>query len=301
MIWGVNAHLGADPYATTPASTVFKQLKSMGMTYCRIDVCTDDNGNVIQFAPEFNDYVANAPKYGIKLLVMLYIPYDLKQSWQTEYKNGYNQAYNFVKLHGKNIDVIELGNEMDNSSDLCTGGTDDGQIASDYNAANMHILAGYLTGMCDGAHKAKPGIRCAIDCINHPHWGWFQVLSNEHVPWDITAVHWYSSSGSILHTWEQNGLAQFSKFGRPIWATELNSAAGSQRGDDANISGLGSVVSDMESYPTVQAIIPYELYDEPMWKSKGDSEGFYGLYSDPSTPKPIATAITSWIKGSKPQ
>jgi len=291
FVWGINGHCYGTNYTLVPPGTVLSQIKSLGMTYYRLDVVVDTTGTVTQYASLFNQYVADAPTYGVKLLCMIYAPYNLSASWQTNYNTGYNTTYNFCKNY-PGVSVIEEGNELDSLSTFCTGGSDDGASVGDYNASNMYLLGGCLSGMYAGAHAANPSVRCAIDCINHPHWGWFQVLQNDSVPWDITAVHWYTSSGSVLNTGGgQNGLDKFSAFGKKIWITEVNNGGGSgsggTAGNNAEVTGMQTMLYDLYYYSNVEAILAYELYD--------DASGNYGFYSSPMAPvKPIVAAFKQW-------
>jgi len=286
FVWGINGHLAGSGYSTASAATQLDQVKAMGMTYYRVDVNANTDGTVHDYATQFDTLYSTAATKGVKLLCMIYAPYNLSATWQTNYNTGYNTVYNFLKKY-PNITVIEEGNELDASPEFLGSSSDDGASAGDYNATNVYLLGGCLTGMYNGAHAANPSARCIIDSINHPHWGWFQALQNNSVPWDITGVHWYSSSGSILGTGGANGLDKYSAFGKKIWVTEVNNGGGSAGSNAAEVSGMQAMVNDMYYHNNVEAIIAYGLYD--------DASGAYGFYSTPSTAKPIVSAFTSWI------
>ena len=290
MIWGINGHPTGTNYSSASAATVLSQLKAMHMTYYRIDTTVDTSGAVTVNPTLFNALYAAAPSYGVKLLCMIYAPYNLSNTWQQNYTDGYNTTYNFCKSY-PNVVAIEEGNELDDHSIFYTGANnDDGATVGDYNATNCYLLGGCLSGMYAGAHAATPSVLCSIDCINHDHWGWFQILQNDNVPWDRTAIHWYSSSGSVLNTGGANGLDKFSAFGKKIWVTEVNndggSGSGGSAGNAAEVAGMLTMLDDLYYYSNVEAIFAYGLYD--------DSSGNFGFYSSPTTAKPIVASWTGW-------
>ena len=305
FIWGMNGHPESGNYSPTSgnytalADTELSQLKAMGTPYYRIDLNVNTSGQVMESNGSTNgaaqlEWTAlynAAPSYGVKFLVMLYTPFNLSGTWTSNYNTGYSIANSFCEAYPQVL-AIEEGNELDSPSafPFCTGGTDDGASVGDYNAADCELLAGMLTGMYAGAHAATSSVVCAIDCINHDHWGWFMVLQNDGVPWDRTAIHWYSSSGSILNTNGANGLDKFSAFGKKIWFTETNnggcSNSGGTSGDAAEITGMQAMLYDEYYYSNVEAIFSYELYDDP--------SGNYGMYANPTTSKPIVSSMTTW-------
>lgn len=222
------------------------------------------------------------------------------------YNNGYSLGLNFAKVYGKQLSAIEIGNEKDmavfgNPNYVKTAIPADGQLPGHYFRSKANSLAACLDGMADGIHKANRKIKVIINCSNHPRWGYFKILEEQGVSYDIVGVHWYTSSGSLLNIYGQNGLKMFAQFKKPIWITEINRGGGSfgENGKDNEADALATLVSEIHPYKAVQAFFVYELYDNESYKQQNNMEGYFGIYDKPSKGKSSVSRLKKIIKSKK--
>jgi hypothetical protein len=304
IIWGINGHAvsGREPYQKD-INQQLRHLKSIGFSHYRNDVFAELNGQVHDKA-RFEELLKQARQQSITVVPMLYDCWDPKLTTNENYQQGRQLGKNFTKKYSHLLSVIEIGNERDVAVFSPPRGSKgnipaDGQETAHYNKKDAVTLAACLDGMADGIHAVNGNIKVIISCSNHPRWGYFELLTALHVSFDIVGVHWYTSSGSILNIYGQNGLEMFAKLRKPIWITEINRGGGNyqETGPDTEAQALKDLVAEMCSNKLVNAFFVYELYDDPVAKKKGNREGFFGLYHNIDSMKHAASVMKELIKG----
>lgn len=301
FIWGINGHALSErvPY-NNAIDEQLENIKRVGFTYYRNDIAVGIDGKVSN-ANRFIELLNKAQEKGIKILPMIYDCWNPALSNQQNYQNGYALGLNFIKGYAKYISAVEIGNEKDvavigNTSLIKSAIPADGQLTSHYDRVKANSLAACFDGMADGIHAGKATVKVIIDCSNHPRWGFFKIMQEQKVSYDIIGIHWYTSSGSITNIYGQNGINMFAQFNKPLWITEINRGGGSYgEGGDTEASALQSLYDQVRPYKAVKAFFVYELYDNDDYKKQNNIEGFFGIYTDPSKEKPSVALLRKLI------
>jgi len=265
FIMGINGHpLNQKAYLTTPVATQVSLIKSLGMSYYRIDVGTDLSGTITNEA-KFLELAAAFQANNLKILPMLY-PHGIEQcnDATTAYNVGKKMASGFALKYGKYFDHYEIANEMELK--LLKKRMLEGTDTSDYDHAKSVIICNFLKGMNDGIKASDPTAKTIIDMCQ-THSGFIKLLKAYNINFDIIGQHWYSNkmyAQSADYQNTVNNLLAIYNYKKPIWITEFNQFQGSinDREDSQNLI-IQDFISNCSKNKLIQAFFIYELLDEP--------------------------------------
>ena len=265
FILGINGHpLNQKAYLSTPVATQASLIKSLGMSYYRIDVGTDFSGTISNEA-KFLELATAFQANNLKILPMLYPHgYELCNDATTAYNAGKKMASGFALKYGKYFDHYEIANEMELK--LLKKRMLDGKDTSDYDHAKSVIICNFLKGMNDGVKASDPTAKTIIDMCQ-THSGFIKLLKAYNVNFDIIGQHWYSNAmyaQSIDYQNTVKDLLAVYNYKKPIWITEFNQFQGSinDRQDTQELI-IKDFISNCRKNKLIQAFFIYELLDEP--------------------------------------
>lgn len=263
--FGVAGHaIGTPPYINTPPQEQMKLLKSMGMNIYRFSVLTMSDGrSTVPY--RFDPFVKAARAAGVTLLPMLHHrTLDFSVSNTESYHRGKKIGRNFARQYKDIFTYYELGNELDNK---CIIKGSSGQSRAHYNIKKWKTIAAYLKGMNAGIKLEDPTAKTMINA-SWLHYAFLEMLEDHGVTFDIIACHWYSEMESTAkkkpYYIDDITKKLSEKFNKPIWFTEIN--ARPQDVHDMELrqdSFLKSFIAKAKRNPQVEAVIIYELFDEP--------------------------------------
>ena len=313
LIWGVNGHPIVS-YPGVPIKFQLDALRDLGLTSYRVDVPGMEKVDAL---PEL---VREGKKRGIDILPVVTPGFDLdKETPEALHKKAYDLGFALISRFKGDIQVWELGNELDNYAVLkrceardngmprpCPLGDASGKSPDDYSAKRWAKASAVLKGLTEGAHAADPSVRRAIGTAGWGHIAAFELMKRDGISWEISIWHMYGQDPE----WAFKELAQYE---RPIWVTEFNNPYGSQRGKEEQVKGLLKTMkrlNELEKTYEVEAAHIYELMDEPYWGK--DFESFMGLIEmkkgengkwQAADKKPAYAAVKDYIDsiGARPQ
>jgi hypothetical protein len=301
MNFGVNGH----PFNGTAYSDVvgvdyatqISLLRDAGLTWYRVTVGVPASGNDF---PSVDRLQVLAQAGGVHLLPIIVPTLDRKTSSLDDlYKQSYSAAFRIVSHFKSSIHVWELSNEEDVYSLYAPGdpweggtwpwGSPTGQNIVDFYPPRLAIAEAVVRGLADGARDADPTCLRVVD-FAWLHIGMLQQFENDHVPYDIVAIHWYSNADQINHramgeiTCPGQGLpctqpllyfnllerVKTITHGKPLWITETNYHPLPGNSDELDLAleaeYLPMIVpvylGSPSTYP-FQVVMVYELLDEP--------------------------------------
>ncbi|MDP9090786.1 MAG: glycoside hydrolase family protein [Pseudomonadota bacterium] len=207
-----------------------------------------------------NDLINAANSNGISILKSINLRPDATADEAGNYARAYSYAVAEGNYHNFAFTYFEASNELDN----WVGMTGDGSGRSQYDPHRYHQARGLIRGLIDGIHSTDAAAKVLVDDAGWCHYGFLQMLWEDGVRWDITAVHWYSDQGDIEHAGCKgaNVAAIHASFGRPVWVTEFNYK---ELGTAAAtwIPSFMSQIRGAASNYRIEAAFVYELLDEP--------------------------------------
>ena len=108
FIWGVNGHPIVS-YPGVPIEDQLDALRDLGLTSYRVDVAGEEKADALA------ELVRAAKTRGIKVLPVVTPGFDLdNETPEALHKKAYDLAFSLVSRFKGDIDVWELGNELDN-------------------------------------------------------------------------------------------------------------------------------------------------------------------------------------------
>ncbi|MGV2981886.1 hypothetical protein ACERNI_17030 [Camelimonas sp. ID_303_24] len=268
MVWGANGH----PLVSYPGVSMEQQatlLSEMNARSYRVDVTSL---NQMETLARLHETLAAR---GIETLPVLNPPVNLKEQDQATLKARSRAFAEAFVRRLPNIQVWELGNELENYAIIqpcemrddgtkypCEWGPAGGVGELDYVGARYKKVAAVLSGLAEGVAAANPKARRALGSAGWGHTGIFGRLAKDGVPWEISVWHWYANDPE----WAFKILAGY---GKPIWITEFNHEYGSQRdGKEGQAKGLASMMETLKRLAgpyRIEAAHVYELLDETYW------------------------------------
>lgn len=253
-------------------------LKQCGLTWYRVDIPTDTNGNVENYY-KFELLKKEAAKNHINVLPLIYLSgLDYKKPADAMYNLGYKCGRNFAVQHSRFFEYYELGNEQE-SDLLVAGWRSPGLSTTDYDDGKVKIVAAYLKGLTAGIKSIKPAAKTIINTSGWVHFGFLEKLIAEGVTFDIVGYHWYSDMGKLTqirdYKFNMPDLL-YQKFKKPIWITEISNRNGSNSAatERDQASWDSTYINEAKQNSHVKAMFFYELYDQPVL---GYPENSYGL------------------------
>ncbi|MDB5011952.1 MAG: hypothetical protein JWQ25_154 [Daejeonella sp.] len=277
FFFGINGHPTTKAYLGTTAKQQFDMLRNMGMNYYRLDFMTGGDGNISGVSSIMNPFFTQGNLGDVRILPCIYTRFlDFNMTTENAYNTGKAIAGGFAARYGQNFEYYELGNELDNKTIIYGK---NGNIASEYDAAKMDIVAAYLKGMIAGVNENDPTAKTIING-GWIHFGYLQALQARNVNYDIIGWHWYSDMESVA----ANSVAKVTNIGeslntmfnKPVWFTEINQKNGTTtKTEEEQKLWLNTFVTKCRNTPNVKGALVYELFDEP---EHGDPvERKYGL------------------------
>lgn len=265
----------------------------------------------------FDQTLAAAKLKGIQLLPLIsYAPGTLATDTDEQVQaNAYTYAFNTVSKYKNDIHIWELTNEQDiqallkmgdptpkeylsngcNLSGIWNCGATGGINIYDYNNTRYSRIKALLLGLSQGIHDADPTAKRMINFGGWTHIGFVQRIEDDHIPYEILSIHWYSGQGEMTCPGEQFPCPSKPKYfnviekvqqitgNKPMWMTETNyiyNMSSLSEQADGQSSYLQTVLSrylsDPKKYP-FEVVFVYELLDEPAFEPS--TEAHYGLYS----------------------
>ncbi|MGI9527378.1 MAG: glycosyl hydrolase [Weeksellaceae bacterium] len=283
FIWGVNGHpITNIDYVNTNLDQDIKLLKEHQFRAYRFDIRLNEEGKVLQHAARFQELLQKASKENISIhpviLINLFLS-DYKISQEEAYRRGYTQMKGFAKKYAEYLHYYTLGNEQDLR--LINKGSD-GVNISDYDREKFRILASYLKGMYKGLKENDPSALAIINSAGWLHLGYYELLAQEKVPYDILGYNWYSKNITYLSNFGQGDILKqlHDRFQKPIWLTEINAKRGSYDSETEQASMMKEYIESLHKQKYINAFFVYELYDQPgligqNWA--GEKEAYYGI------------------------
>lgn len=270
FIWGINGHpVSSKDYLKSPIDQQIDLLKEHQLSYYRFDVRVDLEGEVIWYKDEFLELLETSNQAKIKLMPVILINLYLDEYQISEneaFTRGKNQMRGFVKRYGRDIDVYCLGNEQELRLFENSHG---GQSITDYSLSRFKIVAAYLKGMIEGVKVEKPNAKTLINSSGGPYFGYFQLLEDYNVNYDILGYNWYSQFYNSPNSFIENIKVLYRRFNKPIWMTEVNRSHGSYRDYIEEQSAIMDYfMRELIKRPEIQAFFVYELYDQPSTAGK---------------------------------
>ncbi|MXV49981.1 hypothetical protein GS399_03280 [Pedobacter sp. HMF7647] len=295
---GINGHPldGTGAYSYLTAAKQVELLKSMGMTWYRVDVTTMSDGSIT--VPYLYNPLKEAAIAGkVNILPVLYTrTLNMSATESASYEAGKKIGGNFAAKYGAYFNYYELGNELDLKI-LLAGKS--GQSQSHYDTAKFKIIAAYLKGMDVGIKEMDPGAKTMVDA-SWLHYAFFWLLDNYGVKYDIIAYHWYSEmeSAAAGTTYKIDDITKklSGTFSKPIWFTEFGQRFKNNGVDEENQQKfITSFLEKCKKNPRVQVVMGYELLDEPQKNSLLESNyGFlkWQAYPNSWSKKLVAETLT---------
>jgi len=293
---GVNGHpMNQAPYTYTSPEAQINLIKSLGMNVYRIDLPVNSKGEVN--VPHRLDRLKKAADAaGVTLLPMIATPNleNFKYDEGYYYRKGHALGSKFAKLYGEYFTYYNIGNELDNKCILSSSKA--GDKAAHYDIKKFRRIAACLRGMNDGIKIYDKTAKTMINA-SWMHYRYLSMIEDLGIRFDIVAYHWYDEMEQLAkQSYNIDDFTKFlsSKFKKPIWFTEIgvrdNTGTGS-RSVQYQTSFFNSFITKCRNNPQVQAVIIYELFNEPHLSYV--QEQHYGIYKWLSlytsyAPKPFA-------------
>jgi hypothetical protein len=270
-IWGANGHPNNQVQYFGNVDAQLDLLQEMGMTQYRVDLGAQRTGELTGGnLTRFNELMTKCQQRGITVLPVLIN----NEWWASNYTRddayyvGHMLGYGFVSRYGSYFHTYEIGNEEDL---YCLPGNPSGANTSDYDAVKFEKTYYFFNGMIEGIKAVDPAAKLIINCAGWYHYGFFTLLNQHNVQYDILGYHWYDDKPADFFL----VLNQLATFNKDVWFTELNSRADTlvetfQKTSDFVYNYLNA----LENRSFVKAVFVYELFNED-GQTRG--EQFYGL------------------------
>jgi len=278
LVWGVNGH-PFTAYPGIPYATQLDLVRELGARSYRVNVSSLDH------VERLRDLIALGARRGIEILPVLTPPVDLETTApETLYANSFNFAFVIASAIRRHVDVVELGNELENYAIIkpcetqsdgriysCSHGLGTGIATTDYEGARWKKVSAVLKGLSDGTIAAAPSMRKAMGSAGWGHTGVFSLMQSDGIRWDISVWHAYQTDPTDI-------LQKVASFNKPIWITEFNHPIklGMDPGMHARkLQEMLAALKPRIKRFNIQAVHIYELLDEPYWGA--DTEAIMGL------------------------
>jgi len=296
--WGVNGHPLNQAAYFDNIGLQLRMLRSMGMSYYRVDMAHDENGAIAEWTKHrFDELIKKAADDHITIIPLIF-PMELKALYQLPdpgiaYDKGLILGNGFASRYGRYFHYYELGNE--NDGDLIVRPPGDGADTSQYDMVKLKLLAGFLRGMADGIRHKEPDARIIISNAGWRHYAYFDLLEREGVKFDIIGYHWYDDIPNlrkVLRKLKRNYAD------KTVWFTEINMRGGSIVDSNSRQKKLINSYIRVIKHAgrNIQGCFMYELFDQP---TLPPDQRTYGIFQwqrpgDSVSLKPAANVIKKW-------
>jgi len=265
FVWGANGHPTNQSAYWGNIDSQIVALRAADLSYYRIDVGFDDQGNMDgAAAARLSELAQKARPAGITLVPVL-VPSLLRTLYDSSsveevYSKGYLLARGFALKDGSWFSYYELGNE--NDIQLISSSLVDGSDPSQYDTVKTRTLAALFRGMEDGIKSVNPAAKIIVSNAGWMHYAYFEVLAREGVHIDIIGYHWYYD---LEHLKEALYALRTQYADKPVWFTEVNGRYSDEGNHDKQqyrrIKSYLRVIRKKGS--NVKGFFVYELFDQP--------------------------------------
>jgi hypothetical protein len=293
--FGVNTHpnqSNSPPYMRTPDEQV-ADVVAMGAHLIRADVYGAPSDLELMLP-----YAQACRARGVELLLCIaHGTPEMNSNEATNYDIGYSWASLVANGMKDFVTYFEITNEMSQCCRPQLGGTEAGQ----YDSAVFEKCRSFTQGLMQGVRDCAPGAVIVMGGGIVTQTAYDEMMWNGTAPdgssgydpvrWDITAWHWYETSGPITAAYDgtstpYNVLLNLQQYGKPVWLTEIGFNPGDS--PDAAAAYVDAALTEYAGYEDVyqvQAVQWYSMYDLA-------AEGYtFGLMEeDGKTRKPAFTA-----------
>lgn len=273
MIWGINGHPLTSPAYKGEASIELQLnlLKEFQSSYYRVNIRTTEDGSVSVYKNDearWLELLDKAKKLDIKILPVFQLRNNFDEMTATQaYEDGKKRAKGFAERYGDYFDYYELGNEQDK---LMVLKDSSGAKITHYNKDRFKVWAAYLKGMSEGVKEADPVSKSIINSAGRTKYGYFQLIKDAGIKYDILGFHWYSKTGTINQPYYDDPGGEdvldvlYEKFKKPIWITEINQKDGVGKfPEDEQAHWTKNFIKEVQNRPYIKAFFMYELIDQP--------------------------------------
>ena len=288
--WGVNGHcFSQEAYWQVPVATQLDLVAELGATWYRFDL---SSGGFLGNTERMDRLLSGAEQRKLRLLPVLFSDAGLRDEKATAEqirKAAFTFAQQVAGRYKGRITHWELNNELDAYAMIRKGertrggrlwewGDAEGSNPDDFNEARYQKAKAEILGLHEGVKAGDPDAQTIVDTAGWLHYGFIErLVTEDHVPFDILAWHWYSECGQITNVQGRVNLVDYLKrFNKPLWITEINRRDGSKQGKEQEQADyVGSTARQFRANPGISAFFVYELLDEPYFGAGGESD--YGL------------------------
>lgn len=280
FFFGINGHpLGAESYLKLTPAYQADLISRMGMNTYRVDVLTQADGSMSSYVLNlFNGLKKELDSKKVTILPMVYtrtLQYTMNE--KEAYDAGYRLGSGFAQRYGKFFTHYNTGNEI--YMDFISRAKNvTGISPADYDQNKFKIAASYLKGMGKGIKDNDSDAQIIINAT-WTHFGYFQLLQEYGVNFDIVGWHWYDE---MEREAPKAGISDISVklvelYKKPIWFLEIgaryqnNDPNYEKRQDDF----VTNFVAKCRKNPQVHAALLHELVDMP--EKKHVIESNYGI------------------------
>lgn len=277
FLYGINGHpVNQAAYTDIGPKAQVDLLKRNGMNIYRVDFPLLKSGD-IRWDHRLINITNTAKDAGVQILPI--IPpstLNINHSEKEAYWQAYHLTQKFMWKYGKYFTHFELANELDNRCILSRWHT--GNLKEHYDLKKFRTIASYLRGMNNAVKDINPRAKTIIN-VSWLHYRFLTMLDEYGVKYDIAGYHWYQDQETTAKN--DRGIDDITKtlnkhLKKPIWFTEVGyrDFNGNASDEDAK-KFLNSFIQKCYNNKQVEAIMLYELFDQPYFKSQ---EGRFGIY-----------------------
>jgi hypothetical protein len=297
LFYGMNIHpqYSSTPWFKTPKE-VMAEVAALGCTVVRCD-CYGSWAD----ADKILAHVMEAEPLGIQILPCFgYNQPAVPGDYQLNYSLGVDYGTTTANVLKDHCPIYEVSNEIC----IYCNGVGPGTDPAAYDHFRYADCRALIRGVIDGIKSVQPDAKIVIGGGVTTLTAFFRMMwdgtapdgstGHELVRWDYTGWHWYESSGSITQAYDGTGtpynvLEELSRFGVPIWITELGFIPqGTPEAQSAYVeAALDEYRGYRDSYNVVNTCW-YTLYD--------DASGTFGLLEDDGqTRKPAYATYQGYV------
>lgn len=282
--WGINGHpLNQVAYLTNHALQA-DLIKELAASYYRIDIPYNEDGEITNLSL-FTTTLNNAAAKNIQLIPIIFPP-DSTGLYSLSIANaaikGKQVGKGFASRYKQYFDYYQLGNEEDIDL-LSKTSAPDGSLREHYNFSNFQILASYFAGMIEGIKEEDPTAKTIINCGGWYHYGFFLLLQDAAIDYDILGYDWYEDMANyeiILNVLKTTFAS------KEVWFTEIHSKSTTVLTTPSlHKQRIEDLIAKLDQGSNIKGFFIYELFDED---NHPGVEGILGLI-DWTTPMVFTT------------
>lgn len=271
--WGINGHPLTQPAYLQNHGLQADLIKELGASYYRIDVPHDQYGEINDMSL-FSATVNSASSNNIQLIPIVFPPdsaglYSL--SVADAAIKGKQLGKGFASRYKQYFDYYQLGNEEDIDL-LPKVNAPDGSAPSHYNFSNFQVLASYFSGMIEGILEEDPTAKTIINCGGWYHYGYFSLLNDAGIDYDILGYDWYENISDyqvVLNVLKTTFAS------KEVWFTEAHSLDMQVLTNPSlHKQRILDLISKLDLGGNIKGFFIYELFDEDY---HAGVEGMLGL------------------------